>query len=112
MPGGAVSINSSYDASRAPRRAASTIGSVIAGGQLSCVSQLISVIVRSRCGLRMLDSRQVGAIDEHATFREAEFDVEPAQEAETDKAVYAEAVGEVEDVHAKIGDPEPQRPES
>jgi len=59
-----------------------------------------------------LDSRGVDAVDEHATFREVELNVELAQEAETDKAVDAEAVGQVEDVHAKIRDPEPQSPES
>ena len=38
-------------------------------------------------------SRRVNTVDEQATLREAEFDVEVAQEAEPDKAVDAEAVG-------------------
>jgi hypothetical protein len=35
------------------------------------------------------------AVDQQAPFSEAELDIEPAQEAETDQVVNAEAVGEI-----------------
>jgi len=40
----------------APLRAASMIGLTASGGQLSCVSQLVSVSVRSRSGCRAAKS--------------------------------------------------------
>ena len=56
-------------------------------------------------------SGRADTVNQQAPFGEAKLEIELAEKAQTDQPVDAEAIGQIEHVHAEVGNSESQCPE-